>query len=69
MNGHAILMVNDHIQVLLDEAAARRTVQVDKPSLRTRIASAAASVKASIDTPADYSNSILPRLDNYPYRS
>jgi hypothetical protein len=69
MNAYAILVVNDHLQVLLDEAAARRAVKVEKPSLRERIASAASSVKATFDSPADYSKSILPTLNDYPYRS
>ena len=69
MNSYSILMATDHIQVLLDEAAARRVHQVDKPGLFKRIASAASSVKAAIDGPADYSQSILPTLNDYPYRS
>jgi hypothetical protein len=69
MNTFAILAVNDHIQVLIDEAAARRRSQVDQPSLLKRIASAASSVKTTLQSPADYSQSILPTLDDYPYRS
>ena len=69
MNAYATFVVNEHLQVLLDEAAARRAVSVEKPSLRERIASAASSVKTALDAPADYSNSILPRLNDYPYRS
>ncbi len=69
MNAYAIFVVNDHLQLLLDEAAARRAVKVEKPSLRERIASVASSIKAVIDSPADYSNSILPTLSDYPYRS
>jgi hypothetical protein len=69
MNTFAILAVNDHIQVLIDEAAARRRFQVDQPSLLKWIASAASSVKSTLESPADYSQSILPTLDDYPYRS
>ena len=69
MNAYAIFVVSNHLQVLLDEAAARRAVKVEKPGLRQRIASAASSVKATIDSPADYSQSILPSLNDYPYRS
>ena len=69
MNAYAIFVVNNHLQVLLDEAAARRAVKVEKPGLRQRIASVASSVKATIDSPADYSNSILPSLNDYPYQS
>ena len=69
MNTYAILVVNDHLQVLLDEAATRRALKIEKPGLRQRIASVASSVKATIDSPADYSRSILPTLSDYPYRS
>ena len=69
MNTLAIFVVNDHLQVLLDEAAARRAHHIEKPGLRQRIASAATSVKTTLQSPADYSNSILPTLEDYPYRS
>jgi hypothetical protein len=69
MNSYSILMATEHIQVLLDEAAARRVHQVEKRGLFERIASAASSVKAAIDRPADYSQSILPTLNDYLYRS
>jgi uncharacterized protein (DUF2235 family) len=69
MNAYAILVVNSHLQVLLDEAAARRTFKAEKPGMRQRIASAAASVKTTLESPADYSRSILPTLQDYPYRS
>lgn len=69
MNAYATFSVNTHLQVLLDEAAARRAFATEKPSLRARIASAASSVKAAIEAPADYSRSVLPALDDYPYRS
>jgi hypothetical protein len=65
----AIFLVNEHLQVLLDEAAAHRAHHVEKSGLRERIASAASSVKTTLQSPADYSNSILPTLDDYPYRS
>jgi hypothetical protein len=69
MNTYATFAVNDHLQVLLDEAAARRAFAIEKPRLRERIASAASSVQAAFETPADYSRSILPTLDDHPYRS
>jgi hypothetical protein len=69
MNAYSIFVVNHHLQVLLDEAAARRELHVEKPGLRQRIASAASSVKTTLQSPADYSNSILPTLEDYPYRS
>jgi hypothetical protein len=69
MNAYAIFAVNSHLQELLDEAAANRLANVEKPSLRKRIASAASSVKTTFQSPADYSNSILPTLQDYPYQS
>ena len=69
MNSYSILMATEHIQVLLDEAAAHRMYHVEKRGLFERIASAASSFKAAIDGPADYSQSILPTLNDYPYRS
>lgn len=69
MNTYATFAVNDHLQRLLDEAAARRAFTIESPSLRERIASAAASFKAAMEAPADYSRSILPTLTDYPYRS
>lgn len=39
------------------------------PGTFKRIAAAASWVKAAIEAPADYSQSILPTLNDYPYRS
>ena len=69
MNSYSILIVNEHIQYLLDEAAAHRAANVEKRGLFERIGSAASSVKAVIYRPADDSRSILPTLSDYPYRS
>jgi len=70
MNAYAVFVVNAHIQDLLDEAAAdRRAVSVEKPGILERIASAASSVKTTLESPADYSKSIIPTLQDYPYRS
>ena len=69
MNAYATFAVNAHIQELLNEAAANRAALVGKPSMINRIASAAASVKTTLQSPADYSNSIIPNLQDYPYRS
>jgi hypothetical protein len=68
MNAYAILAVNAHLQDLLDEAAANRMFSVEKPSLRVRIGSAASKAKVTLQSPADYSKSILPNLQDYPYR-
>lgn len=69
MNSYSILIVNEHLDYLLEEAAARRAHSADKSGLFKRVASAASSVKAAIEAPADYSKSILPTLNDYPYRS
>jgi hypothetical protein len=69
MNAYATFAVNAHIQELLDEAAARRLTSVQKPGIIERIASAASSVKTALQSPADYSGSIIPNLQDYPYRS
>ena len=69
MNSYSILIVNEHLDYLLGEAAARRAQTSGKPGLLERIASAASSLKAAVDGPADYSRSILPPLNDYPYRS
>jgi hypothetical protein len=69
MNAYAIFAVNEHMDYLLDEAAQRRLLQTDKPSIVERIASAASSALRAIDSPADYTRSILPTLGDYPYRS
>ena len=49
MNSYSILMATQRIQVLLDEAAARRVHRVEKRGLFKRIASAASAVKAAIE--------------------
>jgi hypothetical protein len=69
MNAYAIFAVNAHLQDLLDEAAARRMVSVEKPGIRVRIASAASRARVTLQSPPDYSKSIIPNLQDYPYRS
>ena len=68
MNAFEILAVNAHLQDLLDEAATRRMVSAEKPGIRVRIASAASRAKVTLQSPADYSQSIIPNLQDYPYR-
>ena len=68
MNAYTTFAVNAHIQDLLDEAAARRLTSAQKPGIIERIASAASSVKTTLQSPADYSKSIIPNLQDYPYR-
>ena len=70
MNAYAILVVNQHLESLLAEAAHERMVnQLPKPSLRERVASVMSSVRSAAAEPADAGASILPTLNDYPYRS
>ena len=69
MNAYAIFLVNEHMEFLLDEAAKRRALKSDKPSLFQRIASAASKAREVFNAEADYSRSILPTLNDSPYRS
>lgn len=69
MNAYAIFAVNEHMEFLLEEAARHRAMQTDKPGLLERIASAASRVRASLGRPLDNGGSILPKLEDYPYRS
>jgi hypothetical protein len=67
MNAYAVFAVNEHLEFLLDEAAKRRATQSDQPSLLERIASAASGALAAM--PLDNRGTILPKLEDYPYRS
>jgi hypothetical protein len=59
MNAYAILVVNDHLETLRAEAAARRSFRVERPSLLKRIAASVASLKASISTPVETASTAL----------
>ena len=59
MNAYAILVVNDHLETLRTEAAARRSFSVDRPSRFQRIAASVASLKATISTPVKTADSAL----------
>lgn len=69
MNALAILYVNDHLQVLLDEAAMTRMVRTVRPSLTQRIASAVSSVRTALAMPLDNRGTIVPKLNDSPNRS
>ncbi len=69
MNGYAIFAVNEHMEFLLAEAAQRRAMRTDKPGILKRIASAASNARAALAMPLDNRGTILPALDDYPYRS
>ena len=68
MNAYAIFAVNEHLEFLIDEAARNRTSKVGKPSLAKRIASAVESLRMSVDTTTYEKSSLLPKLEDYPYR-
>ena len=69
MNALAIYVVNEHIQSLMEEAAARATANglATGPSLRDRIASAAAGLRRLVASSIE-SAAVLPPLKDYPYR-
>ena len=68
MNAYAVFAVNEHLEYLLAEAAQRRLAQSDKPSVLKRIASAASSARQTLAMPMDNRGTILPKLEDYPYR-
>ncbi len=68
MNAYAIFAVNEHMEFLLAEAAQRRAMRTDKPGLLKQIASSASNARAALAMPLDSRGSILPALEDYPYR-
>jgi hypothetical protein len=68
MNAYAIFAVNEHLEFLLADAARNRANHVAKPSVRVRIAKAVDKVRLSVATSTYETSSILPKLDDYPYR-
>jgi hypothetical protein len=70
MNAYAILVVNQHLESLLAEAANERLVnQLPNWSLRDRVSSVMGSVRSAAAEQADAGTSVLPALNDYPYRS
>jgi hypothetical protein len=70
VNVLAIHIANELIQSRMEEAVAWRMANQlpSGPSLRDRVASAAAGLRRLAEIPVE-SAAILPRLDDYPYRS
>lgn len=60
MDAHAVLMVNEHMARLRQEATQRRALQPDHRNLARWFASALASLRSVMSTP---------KLDEHPYRS
>ena len=69
MNAYAIFAVNEHLEFLLGEAARNRATAPRRTGLRVRIATALANVRAAVKTPVVTVDSVLPQLNDYPYRS
>lgn len=68
MNAYAIFAVNEHLESLIDEAARNRAARFGKPSLSERIATAVSSLRMTFATRTYEMSSILPKLEDYPYR-
>ena len=70
MNVLAIYVVNDLLQAQREKEFERRYAAslIGGPSLRDRIASAAAGLRRLAGSPVQ-SAGILPKLEDYPYRS
>ena len=69
MNVLAIYVANEHIQSLMEDAVTRKMAHrlPAGPSLRDRIASAAAGLRRLAGSPTQ-SAAILPKLGDNPYR-
>ena len=68
MNAYAIFAVNEHLEYLIDDAARNRVSKARKPSLRSRIAAAVDKVRLSVAASTYETTSLLPKLEDYPYR-
>jgi len=69
VNAFAIFVVNDHIQSLQLEAARHRAAaEENRPSLRTRIASAGTNLRRTLGLTGEPDYSFLPKIQDYPYR-
>lgn len=70
MNVLAIYVANELFQSRMEEAVAWRMAQQmpSGPSLRDRVASAAAGLRRRFGSPVEPA-AVLPNLNDYPYRS
>ena len=70
MNAYAISYMAQHLDYLHEEAALRRAhpVAPKGPSLRERVASAVARIRAAFPGVEDQDWGFLPKVQDYPYR-
>jgi hypothetical protein len=68
LNAYAIFAVNEHLEFLLEEAARNRMPKSQTSGLRSRFASAVDKVRSSVAGSTYETTSILPKLEDYPYR-
>ena len=68
MNAYAILAMNEHIETLRKEAAHNRTYGTQRPSLRKRVSSTFAGLRHTLRVPVDANGTLVPKLQDYPYR-
>lgn len=69
MNALAVYYVARHLQELHDEAAARRRFDLERPSLRERLASATRDARQRLAMPLDDRSPVRTTFDESPYRS
>jgi hypothetical protein len=69
VNTYAILVVNDHFESLVADAARRRLVGKRGPSLSDRLSSATAGLRRLVANGDGTSVAGVPTLRDYPYRS
>ena len=68
MNAYAILVMNEHLETLRTEAAHNRAHGTQRPSLRKRVSSTFAGLHTSLRTPVETNGTLVPKLQDYPYR-
>jgi hypothetical protein len=72
VNAYAIYYVNQHLDSLREEAAAKRHVYdaaPKGPSLRDRVASAVSKARRAIAAAGEGDYSFMPKIHDYPYRA
>ena len=67
MHPYTLVIVNERLETLRAEAAALRSFGVERPSLRSRLAKASATIRTAFAAPIDPAPA-LPSISGYPYR-